>query len=74
MNGDDIDDIVRTFDSIDYNNGKPHLIVSDTTKGLGVSFMENVAKWHHGVPSAEQYAVAIEDIEKRIAKVKEEMK
>ena len=74
MNGDDIDDIVRTFDSIDYNNGKPHLIVSNTTKGLGVSFMENVAKWHHGVPSAEQYAVAIEDIEKRIAKVKEEMK
>ena len=74
MNGDDIDDIVRTFDSIDYNNGKPHLIVSNTTKGLGVSFMDNVAKWHHGVPSAEQYAVAIEDIEKRIAKVKEEMK
>jgi len=74
MNGDDIDSIVETFDAINYNNGKPHLIISNTTKGLGVSFMENVAKWHHGVPTAEQYAVAIEDIEKRIAKVKEEMK
>ena len=74
MNGDDIDSIVETFDGIDYTNGKPHLIVSNSTKGLGVSFMENVAKWHHGVPSAEQYEVAIEDIEKRIAKAKEEMK
>ena len=31
--------------------GKPTCIIANTIKGKGVSFMENVAKWHHGVPS-----------------------
>src|SRR6185436_51092 len=31
--------------------GKPTFIIANTIKGRGVSFMENVAKWHHGVPS-----------------------
>ncbi len=70
MDGDSIDDIVRTFDSTDFSCGKPHLIISHTTKGHGVSFMENVAKWHHGVPTAEQYRQACSEIEERIAETK----
>ena len=50
MNGDEMQSIVETFDSIDYQNGKPHLLISNTTKGKGVSYMENVASWHHGMP------------------------
>ncbi len=38
--------------------GKPTMIVANTVKGRGVSFMENVVSWHHGVPSAEQYELA----------------
>lgn len=38
--------------------GKPTMIIANTVKGRGVSFMENVVSWHHGVPSAEQYALA----------------
>lgn len=67
-NGDDISELVKTFHAIDYNNGKPHLIVSESTKGFGVSYMENVAKWHHGMPNEEQYETAIKEIECRIAK------
>ncbi len=67
-NGDDIAELVKTFHAIDYNNGKPHLIVSESTKGFGVSYMENVAKWHHGMPNEEQYQTAIKEIECRIAK------
>lgn len=67
MNGDDLQSILDTFRSIDYNNGKPHLLVSNTTKGYGVSYMENIASWHHGMPNAEQYAQAISEIEARIA-------
>ena len=63
MNGDDIDDIIATMESIDFQNGKPHLLISKSTKGLGVSFMENVAKWHHGVPSEEQYEQAIKELQ-----------
>ena len=66
MNGDDIDDIVATINSIDFTNGKPHLVISKTTKGYGVSFMENVAKWHHGVPDEEQYLTACQEIGKRL--------
>ena len=66
MNGDSMGDIVRTFDAINYQNGRPHLLVSETTKGRGVSFMEGIAKWHHGVLNEEQCQAAVAEIEKRI--------
>ena len=66
MNGDDMQSILDTFHAIDYSNGKPHLVVSRTTKGKGVSYMENVAKWHHGVPTQEQYEQAMKEIDERI--------
>lgn len=66
MNGDSMEDIIKTFDSIDYQNSNPHLLVSDTTKGKGVSFMEGIAKWHHGVLNEEQYLAAVKEIEERI--------
>ena len=61
-----MEDIIRTFRSIDYANHHPHLLVAHTTKGKGVSFMEGVAKWHHGVPNNEQYELAIREISERI--------
>lgn len=66
MNGDSMEDIVKTFDAIDYQNGKPHLLISYTTKGFGVSFMEGIAKWHHGVLNSEQCEAAVKEIEERI--------
>src|SRR6266496_2398298 len=39
--------------------GRPLAIIANTVKGKGVSFMEDVAKWHHGVPSDAEYAAAI---------------
>ena len=71
MDGDDMEDIVKTLSSIDFTCGKPHLVISETTKGKGVSYMENVAKWHHGVPTAEQYAQAVAEIEERIKELEE---
>ena len=67
MNGDSMEDIVKTFHSIDYTNQKPHLLVSNTTKGRGVSLMEGIAKWHHGVLNEEQCRDAVKEIEERIA-------
>jgi transketolase len=37
---------------------KPTLVIANTIKGRGVSFMENVVSWHHGVPSSEQFELA----------------
>ena len=53
VDGDDIEAVTTALENIDYNNGKPHLVVLHTTKGFHVSYMENVLKWHHGVPSQE---------------------
>lgn len=69
INGDSCEEILNAFQSIDYTNGKPHLIISHTTKGYGISYMENIAKWHHGMPNAEQYAQAMEEISARIAEL-----
>lgn len=66
MNGDDMQSIVDTFARIDYHNNLPHLLVSNTTKGKGVSFMEGVAKWHHGVLNEQQCIDAVAEIEQRI--------
>lgn len=42
--------------------GKPVGVISNTTKGRGVSFMENLAAWHHKVPSKEQVKLALEEL------------
>lgn len=70
VNGDSMEDIVKTFQSIDYANNKPHLLISHTTKGKGISFMEGIAKWHHGVPTPDQYEQAMGEISKRIEDLK----
>jgi transketolase len=50
--------------------GKPRFIIANTVKGRGVSFMENVAKWHHGVPSDAELKQALSDLETAGAKLK----
>ena len=72
MNGDSLESILNTFGSIDFGNKKPHLLVSNTTKGFGVSYMENVASWHHGMPNEEQYQQAMAEISARIEKLEAE--
>ncbi len=43
--------------------GKPLLVIANTVKGKGVSFMENVGKWHHGVPSDAELAQALAELD-----------
>ena len=52
-------------------SGKPTCVIANTVKGRGVSFMENVAKWHHGVPSDAELKQAIAELEAAEAKMKE---
>lgn len=51
--------------------GKPLFIIANTVKGKGVSFMENVGKWHHGVPSDAELAEASEELEAAEKKLRE---
>ena len=49
--------------------GKPSAIIARTVKGRGVSFMEDVGKWHHGVPNDDEYARAHAELDAQIEKV-----
>jgi transketolase len=51
--------------------GKPTFIIANTVKGKGVSFMENVAKWHHGVPNEAELKQALAELDAAEAKLKE---
>lgn len=44
--------------------GKPTCIIMHSTKGKGVSFMENNVDWHGKAPNDEEYAIAMADLEK----------
>ncbi|MFC5451286.1 transketolase [Paenibacillus aestuarii] len=62
IDGNDMDALVRTFESIPTAAGKPTLVMANTVKGKGVSFAENVAHWHHHVPNDEQLALALAEL------------
>jgi len=50
--------------------GKPTCVIANTVKGRGVSFMEDVAKWHHGVPSDAELKQALGELDAAEAKLK----
>ena len=72
---------VRNVDGHDYaaltkaltdpSSGKPIFVIANTVKGKGVSFMENVTKWHHGVPSEAELKQALAELDAAEAKVKD---
>ena len=63
VNGNKIADLIQAFDTAKTTKGKPTAIVAITTKGKGVSFMENQANWHGKAPNEEQYKQAIEELQ-----------
>lgn len=64
IDGHNVREIEAALDFMDtQKNGKPKCVVCDTVKGKGVSFMENVPKWHGLAPTEEEYRRAIKEIE-----------
>jgi transketolase len=54
--GHKVADLLRAFS--EQVSDKPNIIIADTIKGKGVSFIENKREWHHSVLSKEQYELA----------------
>ncbi|RIK56852.1 MAG: transketolase [Chloroflexi bacterium] len=63
VNGNSIPDLVEHLERTPFAAGKPNLLLAHTIKGCGVSFMENVALWHHHVPSADELQQAIQELD-----------
>lgn len=62
VDGHDVTALHRLLSATPRGRGKPLCVIANTVKGKGVSFMENKASWHHGVPNAEQFAQAMEEL------------
>ncbi len=67
IDGNDMAEVVDAFESFPAVNvekpGRPFCIISKTTKGKGVSFMENNPKWHCNKISEDQLAAALKEID-----------
>lgn len=64
IDGNDFDQIDAAFKEARETKGMPTAIIAKTIKGKGVSFMEDQAGWHGVAPNDEQYALAMEELEK----------
>jgi transketolase len=62
-NGNSIEDLIETFDQLPYESGRPNLIYAQTTKGKGISFIEDAVQWHHKVPNEAEYLAAIGELD-----------
>ncbi len=64
INGNDMEEIRNAFAEAKTVKGMPVAIIAKTTKGEGVSFMENQVGWHGKAPNDEQYEQAMEELKK----------
>ena len=63
VDGHNHDSMKRCFGNVQEVNDKPTIIIARTTKGKGVSFMENKVEWHYNSPTEQDLKIAINEIE-----------
>jgi transketolase len=63
IDGNDMSQIVPALEK---RLGRPHAIVAHTNKGQGISFMQDTVDWHHKVPNAEQYKIALAELSEAV--------
>lgn len=69
MDAHDFDDIERAFNEAEKISGQPVAIIQKSTKGKGVSFMENQVSWHGSAPNEEQYNQAMSELKAKLSEL-----
>lgn len=59
--GNNMSSIVDTLEGLK-PSGKPHVVIANTIKGAGVSFIAGRPEWHHRVPKGDEVALALEEL------------
>lgn len=59
--GNTMSSVVETIEGL-VANGKPHVIIANTEKGAGVSFIQGRPEWHHRVPKGDEVELALEEL------------
>ena len=68
-NGNDIEMLISSFEQAKQTKGMPSIIIAETVKGKGVSFMENKAEWHGKAPNEEEYNRAMKELKLEADKI-----
>ncbi len=63
IDGHDMKEVVEALEAARVGTGKPTLIIAETVKGKGVSFMENVAGWHGKAPNYDEMVKGLQELE-----------
>ncbi|MDP1511627.1 transketolase [Paenibacillus sp. CMAA1739] len=66
IDGNSMEELVRTFRNVPEIEGKPTLVLANTIKGKGVSFAEGVPGWHHRIPSDDELERALAELTQKI--------
>lgn len=66
IDGHDFNQIEKAVEEAKATKGQPTMVVCKTTKGKGVSFMENQAGWHGKAPNAEEYEKAVAELKAQL--------
>ena len=69
IDGHDFNQIEAAFDIFHKTEGQPTVILMKTTKGKGVSYMENVADWHGKAPGDADYEIAMTELRAQLAEL-----
>ena len=72
-NGNNVAELAETLEQAPFEADKPSLLLTHTIKGCGVSFMENNVKWHHKVPTDDEFAVAMNELDQAETRTLEQM-
>ena len=70
VDGHDIAGLTDVLNMVPFEIGKPNMVIAKTVKGKGVSFIENDHRWHHKVPSDEEYEQAQQELDNLLAEIK----
>ena len=69
VDGHDLDALRQNIKEAAATVGKPSVIIMKTTKGKGVSFLENEASWHGSAPNEEQYKQAMAELDRTLSEL-----
>jgi transketolase len=68
IDGNDFDEIEKAFDAF-HSSTKPFAIIMKTVKGKGVSYMENAVDWHGKAPNDDEYEIAMNELNAKLAEL-----
>jgi len=62
IHGHNMAEVLDALDRADEVHARPVVVIARTTKGKGVSFMENLPQWHGGIPNATEFEAALAEL------------